>query len=121
MMGKKVLIADDSTSMRQMIEFTLSDAGYDVVQAVDGEDAYTKLTTDVKLVVTDLNMPKVTGIELIKKIRIGSVNKFVPVIMLTTESENSIKEEGKKAGATAWIVKPFAPENLLDTIKKVMG
>lgn len=120
-MGKKVLIADDSTSMRQMIEFTLSDAGYTVVQSVDGEDAVTKFSADVNLVITDLNMPKMNGIDLIKKIRGGSVNKFVPIIMLTTESEQSKKDEGKKAGATAWIVKPFTPENLLETIKKVIG
>jgi two-component system chemotaxis response regulator CheY len=120
-MGKKVLIADDSTSMRQMIEFTLSDAGYDVVQAVDGEDAYTKLSADIKLVVTDLNMPKMNGIELIKKIRGGTLNKFLPIIMLTTESEPGKQSEGKTAGATAWIIKPFTPDNLLETIKKVIG
>lgn len=120
-MGKKILIADDSTSMRQMIEFTLSDAGYAVVQAVDGEDAVTKFAADVNLVITDLNMPRMNGIDLIKKIRGGAANKFVPIIMLTTESEQSKKDEGKKAGATAWIVKPFTPENLLETIKKVVG
>jgi two-component system chemotaxis response regulator CheY len=120
-MGKKVLIADDSTSMRQMIEFTLSDAGYTVVQSVDGEDAVSKFSADVNLVITDLNMPKMNGIDLIKKIRGGSVNKFLPIIMLTTESEQAKKDEGKKAGATAWIVKPFTPENLLETIKKVIG
>jgi two-component system chemotaxis response regulator CheY len=121
MMGKKILVADDSTSMRQMIEFTLTDADYEVVLAVDGEDAVTKLTADVKLVITDLNMPKMNGIELIKKIRGGTVNKFLPIIMLTTESEATKKEEGRNAGATAWIVKPFTPENLLETIKKVAG
>jgi two-component system chemotaxis response regulator CheY len=120
-MGKKILIADDSTSMRQMIEFTLSDAGYTVVQSIDGEDAFSKFTADVNLVITDLNMPKMNGIDLIKKIRGGTVNKFLPIIMLTTESEQTKKDEGKKAGATAWIVKPFTPENLLDTIKKVTG
>ncbi|HEX2956837.1 MAG TPA: response regulator [Chitinispirillaceae bacterium] len=120
-MGKKVLIADDSTSMRQMIEFTLSDAGYTVVQSVDGEDAVSKFAADVNLVITDLNMPKMNGIDLIKRIRGGAVNKFLPIIMLTTESEQAKKDEGKTAGATAWIVKPFTPDNLLDTIKKVIG
>ncbi len=120
-MGKKILIADDSTSMRQMIEFTLSDAGYVVVQAVDGEDAFSRFASDVNLVITDLNMPKMNGIDLIKKIRGGTVNKFLPIIMLTTESEQAKKDEGKKAGATAWIVKPFTPDNLLETIKKVTG
>lgn len=120
-MGKKVLIADDSSSMRQMINFTLSEAGYTVVQSVDGEDALSKFTADINVVITDLNMPKLNGIELIKKIRSGTFNKFLPIIMVTTESESAKKEDGKKAGATAWIVKPFTPENLIDTIKKVAG
>jgi two-component system chemotaxis response regulator CheY len=104
-----------------MIDFTLNDAGYTVVQAVDGEDALTKFAQDINVVITDLNMPKMNGIELIKKIREGTVNKFVPIIMLTTESETTKKEEGRKAGATAWIIKPFTPENLIETIKKVVG
>jgi len=120
-MGIKILIADDSSSMRSMISFTLTDAGYEVASAVDGEDALKHLTADTKLLITDLNMPKLNGIELIKKIRSGTVNRFVPIIMLTTESENTKKDEGKKAGATAWIVKPFMPPHLLDTIKKVVG
>lgn len=120
-MGKKVLIADDSTSMRQMILFTLQEEGHEVIQSVDGQDALSKLTPDINLVITDLNMPKMNGIELIKSIRGGTINRFLPIIMLTTESESTKKEEGKKAGATAWIVKPFTPENLLETIKKVTG
>jgi two-component system chemotaxis response regulator CheY len=120
-MGKKILIADDSSSMRQMISFTLTEADYTVVQSVDGEDALSKFGSDINLVITDLNMPKLNGIDLIRKIRSGNVNKFLPIIMLTTESEATKKEEGKKAGATAWIVKPFTPENLLETIKKVAG
>ena len=120
-MGKKILIADDSSSMRQMIAFTLSEEGHTVVESVDGEDAVSKFTADINVVVTDLNMPKMNGIDLIKKIRSGAVNKFVPIIMLTTESEATKKEEGKKAGATAWIVKPFTPENLIETIQKVAG
>lgn len=120
-MGKKILIADDSSSMRQMINFTLSEEGHTVVQSVDGADALSKFTADINVVITDLNMPNMNGIDLIKKIRSGSVNKFLPIIMLTTESEATKKDEGKKAGATAWIVKPFTPENLLETIKKVAG
>ena len=120
-MTKKILIADDSSSMRQMIAFTLDEAGYAVVQAVDGEDAAAKFNADFGLVITDLNMPKLNGIDLIKKVRSAPVNKFCPIIMLTTESEASKKEEGRKAGATAWIVKPFTPELLLETIKKVAG
>lgn len=120
-MDKKILIADDSTSMRQMIDFTLSEEGYSVIQSVDGVDALSKFTADINVVITDLNMPNMNGIELIKKIRSGTINRFLPIIMLTTESEASKKEEGQKAGATAWIVKPFAPENLLQTVKKVAG
>jgi len=120
-MTKKILIADDSSSMRQMINFTLTEAGYTVVQAVDGADAAAKFSAEFGLVITDLNMPNMNGLDLIKKIRSAPVNKFCPIIMLTTESEISKKEEGKKAGATAWIVKPFTPENLLETIKKVAG
>lgn len=120
-MGKKILIADDSSSMRQMIAFTLTEEGHTVVQAIDGEEALNKFAPDINLVITDLNMPKINGIELIKKIRGGTTNKFLPIIMLTTESDTEKKEEGKKAGATAWIVKPFTPENLLGTIKRVAG
>lgn len=118
-MGKKILIADDSTSMRMMINYTLAEEGYSVIEAVDGEDALGKMASDVNLLITDLNMPKINGIELIKRIRSGTVNKFLPIIMLTTESEPAKKAEGKNAGATAWIVKPFTPENLVETIKKV--
>jgi len=107
--------------MRQMISFTLAEAGHTVITSVDGEDAFTKFTKEINVVITDLNMPKLNGIDLIKKIRSNAVNKFVPIIMLTTESEAGKKEEGRKAGATAWIVKPFTPENLLETIKKVAG
>ena len=120
-MGKKILIADDSASMRQMVAFTLEEDGHTVIQTVDGEDAFSKFSSDVNMIITDLNMPKMNGIELIKKIRSGTVNRFVPIIMLTTESEQGKRDEGKKTGATAWIVKPFTPENLLETIKKVIG
>ena len=120
-MGKTVLIADDSSSMRTMVSFTLSEEGYEVVEAVDGEDALTKFNSGISLVITDLNMPRCNGIEMIKKIRNGTVKRFVPIIMLTTESEKTKQEEGKSAGATAWIVKPFSPENLIETIKKVAG
>lgn len=120
-MAKKILIADDSSSMRTMVSYTLTEAGYEVVAAVDGEDALSKFNSEIKVVVTDLNMPKLNGIELIKKIRSGIVNRFLPIIMLTTESEVTKKEEGKRAGATAWIVKPFMPKDLIETVKKVAG
>lgn len=120
-MGKTIMTVDDSASVRQMVSFTLKDAGYDVIEASDGVDALSKLKGPVNLVLTDLNMPRMDGIELIKNIRKDAVNKFVPVIMLTTESQNEKKVEGKSAGATGWIVKPFQPDQLLAVIKKVIG
>ena len=116
------MTVDDSSSIRQMVSFTLQEAGYEVVEAVDGEDAFNKLQkTQVNLVVTDLNMPRLDGIGLIKKLRGSTGYRFTPIIMLTTESQDSKKQEGKSAGATGWIVKPFKPEQLIAVIKKVIG
>ncbi|MDM8535512.1 response regulator [Desulfobacterales bacterium HSG17] len=121
-MAKTIMTADDSASVRQMVSFTLKQAGYDVVEAVDGQEAFEKLKdTSVNMLVTDLNMPNMDGIELIKKVRGESKYRFMPIIMLTTESQASKKQEGKTAGATGWIVKPFKPEQLLAVIKKVLG
>ncbi|GBD97800.1 MAG TPA: response regulator [Nitrospirae bacterium] len=118
-MGKTILIVDDSASMRQLVTFALKDAGYDVIAAVDGKDAIVKLSgTKADMVVTDLNMPNMDGIELIKQIRSTAAFKFIPVVMLTTESQESRKQEGKQAGASGWLVKPFTPEKLIDVIKK---
>ncbi|MEE4357100.1 MAG: response regulator [Desulfococcaceae bacterium] len=120
-MAKVIMTADDSASVRQMVSFTLKQAGYDVVEAVDGEEALAKLRTNkVNMLVTDLNMPKLDGIELIREIRNDSRYKFMPIIMLTTESQIAKKQEGKAAGATGWIVKPFRPEQLLAVIRKVL-
>ncbi len=120
-MAKTILTVDDSASVRQMVTFTLKGAGYSVVEAVDGEDGLTKLTSaSVDMVITDLNMPKLDGIGFIKKIRANPTSKFIPVIMLTTESQTEKKQAGKAAGATGWIVKPFKPEQLLDVVKKVL-
>jgi two-component system, chemotaxis family, chemotaxis protein CheY len=116
----KILIIDDSASMRQMVTFTLQDAGHDVVEAEDGRDGLAKLTDDAAMVITDLNMPNMNGIDFIREVRNGSVNSFVPIIMLTTESEDAKKNEGKEAGATGWIVKPFTPEKLVDTVQKLI-
>ena len=116
------MTVDDSASVRQMVSFTLREAGYEVIEACDGEDALKKIGgKNINLIVTDLNMPNMDGIELIRNIRQSAVNKFVPIIMLTTESQNEKKLEGKSAGATGWIVKPFKPEQLLAVIKKVIG
>jgi two-component system chemotaxis response regulator CheY len=121
-MADTVLIVDDSSSMRQMVKFALTEEGYGVDEAVDGKDALEKLpSSHPKLVITDINMPNLDGIGLIKEIRASSDFKFVPIIVLTTESEQSKQEEGKKAGATAWLVKPFTPEKLIETVKKVSG
>jgi two-component system, chemotaxis family, chemotaxis protein CheY len=116
-----ILTADDSTSMRQMVSFTLKGAGYEVVEAVDGVEALEIAKTRAfDLVVTDVNMPNMDGISLIKELRKLPDFKFTPILMLTTESASEKKQEGKEAGATGWIVKPFDPEQLLGTIKKVL-
>ena len=120
-MTKTILTVDDSASVRQMVTFTLKGAGYIVLEAVDGEDGLAKINSaDVDMVITDLNMPKLDGIGFIKKIRANIKYKFIPVIMLTTESQAEKKQAGKAAGATGWIVKPFKPEQLLGVIKKVL-
>ena len=119
-MSKKIMTVDDSSSVRQMVKFALSDAGYEVLEASDGKDALQKLEGQVDMIITDLNMPNMDGIELIKQVRANSRYKFLPIVMLTTESEESKKAEGKQAGATGWIVKPFKPDQILGVIKKVM-
>jgi two-component system, chemotaxis family, chemotaxis protein CheY len=119
---KNILTVDDSASMRQMVSFTLKDAGYAVVEAKDGQDALERLHGNrFHMVLTDLNMPNLDGIGLIKALRGMPPFRFVPIIMLTTESQMEIKQEGKAAGATGWIVKPFKPEQLIAVVKKVLG
>ncbi|QYZ66535.1 MAG: Fis family transcriptional regulator [Gammaproteobacteria bacterium (ex Lamellibrachia satsuma)] len=117
-----ILAVDDSASMRQMVSFTLKGAGFDVVEAVDGIDALSKAKgQSFNLVITDVNMPNMDGISLIKELRGLPAFKFTPLLMLTTESGNDKKQQGKMAGATGWIVKPFNPDQLLATVKKVLG
>ncbi len=121
-MAKMIMTADDSASIRQMVTFTLKEAGYDVIEAVDGLDALEKLNSmAINMLITDLNMPRMDGIELISKTRAIAKYKFIPIIMLTTESEESKKQKGKAVGATGWIVKPFKPEQLVMVVKKVLG
>ncbi|HAO20482.1 MAG: two-component system response regulator [Desulfobacteraceae bacterium IS3] len=121
-MSKTIMTVDDSASVRQMVSFTLKSAGYDVIEAVDGKDAVAKLSGPrVHLVIADLNMPNMNGIELIRAVRVNPIYKFVPIVMLTTESQAAKKQEGKEAGATGWIVKPFKPAQLLAVVKKVIG
>jgi two-component system chemotaxis response regulator CheY len=117
-----ILAVDDSASMRQMVSFTLKGAGYDVQEACDGSEALNiAKTKKFDLVLSDVNMPIMDGIQLVTELRKLSSYKFVPVLMLTTESAGDKKMAGKKAGATGWIVKPFNPDQLLTTIKKVLG
>jgi two-component system, chemotaxis family, chemotaxis protein CheY len=120
--AKTILAVDDSASVRQMVSFTLKQAGYNVIEASDGQDAMTKLKeASVQMVITDLNMPRLDGIGLIKGVRGDSRHKFIPIVMLTTESQDSKKQEARAAGATGWIVKPFKQDQLLSVVKKVLG
>jgi len=116
-----ILAVDDSASMRQMVSFTLKSAGYNVVEAVDGQDAWEKAggrTFD--LVLTDQNMPRMDGISLTKKLRESPQFKSTPILMLTTESSDQMKQAGRAAGATGWLVKPFDPNKLIEVIRKVI-
>jgi two-component system chemotaxis response regulator CheY len=118
---RKVLIVDDAVTMRQMVSFTLRKGGYEVVEAEHGQDALGKLAdTTFDLIITDLNMPVMDGITLIQNVRKIPGMKSKPILMLTTEGLASKKEQGKAAGATGWVVKPFNPEKLLQTIAKVL-
>ncbi|WP_028587077.1 response regulator [Desulfocurvus vexinensis] len=119
-MSQLIMTVDDSASVRQMVSFTLKNAGYDVIEATDGKDALAKLSGPIKMVITDLNMPNMDGITLIKNIRANAAYKFIPIVMLTTESQATKKQDGKTAGATGWIVKPFKPDQLLAVVKKVL-
>jgi len=117
----KILIVDDSNSMRQMINFTLKSAGHEITEAVDGMAGLVKAkTAKFDLVITDINMPNMTGIEFTRQLRTQPDYKFTPILMLTTEVSVEKKQEGKAAGATGWIVKPFKPEDLLATVGKVI-
>lgn len=121
-MSKRILSADDSASIRQLVVFTLEKEGYEVVSAVDGQDALQKAkATPVDMVITDLNMPNMDGIELIQALRLEPGFKFTPIVMLTTESALNKKDAGKQAGATGWIVKPFKPEQLIAVVKRLLG
>lgn len=120
-MAKKILAVDDSKSMRQMVAMTLKSAGFDVVEAEDGVDALKQASSNqFDLVLTDINMPNMNGIELTAKLRGMGNYSMTPIICLTTESSDDMKGKGKAAGATGWIVKPFSPEKLLATINRVI-
>ncbi len=121
-MSKRILAVDDSASMRQMVFFTLEGAGFEVTSAEDGQQALSIAQKEsFDLVLSDVNMPIMNGIQLIKELRKLATYKFTPILMLTTESGTTKKMEGKQAGATGWIVKPFNPEQLIKTVNRVIG
>lgn len=121
-MAKTILAVDDSPSIRQMVAFTLKGAGYEVTEAVDGQDGLNKAKTKpFNLVLTDQNMPQMDGITLIKNLRGLPQYKSVPILVLTTEAGDTMKTQGKAAGATGWLVKPFDPQKLMEVVKKVIG
>ena len=120
-MKKKVLTVDDSRTMREMVSFTLRGAGFDVVEANDGQQALVVLASHkVDLILADLNMPNMDGITLVRELRLLPQYKGVPLLVLTTDASSERKNEGRAAGATGWIVKPFNPERLLETVQKVL-
>ncbi len=120
-MGHCILTVDDSSTMRQMITFTLKGAGFDVLEAGDGLEALEVAKgKKLSLIITDVNMPRMDGITLVQRMRALPEFKFTPILVLTTESDASMKQKGKEAGATGWIVKPFSPEKLLDVVNKVI-
>jgi two-component system chemotaxis response regulator CheY len=121
-MAKTILAVDDSSSLRQMVAFSLKAAGYQVVEAVDGQDGLDKAKLQtVDLVLTDQNMPRMDGLTLIKLLRNLPTYQKVPILMLTTESSDDMKSKGRAAGANGWLVKPFDPQRLIEVVKKVIG
>jgi two-component system chemotaxis response regulator CheY len=119
-MAKTIMIVDDSASMRRVVSIALKGAGYDVLEGVDGKDALSKLTGQkVHMIISDVNMPVMDGIAFLKAVKQMPAYKFTPVIMLTTESEESKKREGQAAGARAWVVKPFQPEQLINAVQRL--
>lgn len=120
-MAKTILIVDDSESIREVVNFTLENEGYQVLVGVDGKDALKFLDgRNIDLLITDLHMPNMNGIELIKEIRKMDAYQRMPILFLTTESQTSMKMEAKDAGATGWIIKPFVPAKLIAAINKVI-
>jgi two-component system chemotaxis response regulator CheY len=121
-MAKSILAVDDSGSLRQMVVFSLQAAGYQVTEAVDGQDGLDKAHAQVyDLVLTDQNMPRMDGLTLIRSLRRTPAYQKVPILMLTTESGDEMKSRGRAAGATGWLVKPFDPQKLTEVVRKVIG
>lgn len=120
-MAKTIMIIDDSASLRQVVAIALKDAGYDVIQASDGRDALTKLNGQkIHLIICDVNMPNMDGITFVKEMKTLANYKFTPVIMLTTEGSEEKKRAGQEAGARAWVVKPFRPEQMFSAVSKLI-
>ena len=120
-MAKTIMVVDDSASLRQVVGIALKGAGYDVVEGCDGKDALTKLDgRKVNLIISDVNMPNMDGITFVKTVKQRPAYRFTPVVMLTTESQESKKAEGQAAGAKAWVVKPFRPEQMLGVVQKLV-
>jgi len=121
MMAKTILVVDDSASLRQIVGIALKGGGYDVVEACDGRDALAKLDgRKIHLIVSDVNMPNMDGISFLLELKNTPAYRFTPVIMLTTETQDEMKQKGKAAGAKAWVVKPFKPEQILDAVARLV-
>ena len=119
-MAKTILVVDDSASLRQVVSIALKGGGYDVIEACDGKDALSKLSgRKVNLIISDVNMPVMDGIAFVKEVKQSPTHRFTPIIMLTTESQEAKKQEGQAAGAKAWVVKPFKPEQLVQVVTRL--
>ena len=121
-MAKTIMIVDDSASLRQAVSIALKREGYDVMEACDGKDGLSKLTGQkVHLIISDVNMPNMDGITMVSQIKQNPAYKFTPVIMLTTEAGDDMKQKGKAAGAKAWVIKPFKPEQMISAVGKLVA
>ncbi|MCM5679926.1 response regulator [Schlegelella sp. S2-27] len=120
-MTKTIMIVDDSSSLRQVVGIALKSAGYEVIEAADGKVALTKLDgKKINLIISDVNMPNMDGISLVRAVKQMPAYKFTPIVMLTTENQDSKKREGQEAGAKAWVVKPFKPDQLVAAVQKLV-
>jgi two-component system chemotaxis response regulator CheY len=120
-MAKTIMVVDDSAAIRQLVGIVLKGAGYDVIDGCDGQDALAKLTGQkVHLIISDVNMPNMDGISFVRAVKLMPNYKFTPIIMLTTESQEARKREAQEAGAKAWVVKPFKPEQMLGAVAKLV-
>jgi len=120
-MSKTILVVDDSATLRQVVSISLTGAGYNVIEAFDGKDGLDKLSGEkIHLIISDVNMPNMDGLSMVKEIKGMPAYKFTPIIMLTTEAQAEMKQRGKEVGAKAWMVKPFKPDQMLDAVSKLI-